>query len=134
MTKRKSAGFTYSDDGADVAGHITHLAHVDIKVPQLVPLCLFVDDAGPLTDSVDAAQVAGRVCSGIWRPGQRHIGGLETQCACAVAQGGGGLEADLGSAVGDAIWKGRRVGCAELRIFVLVSGASEETHGAGADD
>ena len=45
----------YLDDGDNVGGCLSKLGGVYIKMGQVVALGLFVNNAGPLSDSMDAS-------------------------------------------------------------------------------
>jgi len=104
------------DNGDDELGRVVELGHVDDEMAQLVPLGLVQDQTAPLTHGVDAAQVAGRVQVGVWRPRQRDVGqaGILRRVAVCALHRHLGLEIAVAGVVG--------VG---VRVFAF---AREEAH------
>jgi hypothetical protein len=76
----------YLYNGADEAGNVCELCHVDGKVLELVLLGLVEDEARAVTDGIDAAQVGGGVEGWVGGPGQRDV----WKAGRAGAVGGGG--------------------------------------------
>lgn len=115
----------YFNDRHNIVGRVLELAHVHIKVTQLILLCLFQHKVASLPHCIDAPQVAGRVEVWVRRARERDVRdasggcGVLGHCVFGVA-----VECERGVSV---IWRVLVAGSA----IVTVVAAGEKAHDIG---